>query len=198
MELNYKTLKSGKQVLNVTGLSTQDILSISPQQLKNLGESDLRRLSTRLVSSANKRLRRIEQAGVESPALREVKESGGAFSVKGKSYNQLQHEFARARRFFKSKTSTVQGSRKYTQKFNDFTQGLDPSKQKGFFDVLSKLRQTDKATYESHYKEFVEANRDLINMDIDSEYVYEELKKRLDAYYENEQEAIDEISTFFT
>lgn len=200
MELRYKTLKSGAKTLDVTGLSTEKILSISPDQLKGLKQSDLRKLTSRLVSSANKRIRRIESAGAESPSLREVRESGGVFSVKSKNYNELQKEFARARRFFKSKTSTVAGAKRYTKKFEEFTKGLNEEQKKDFFNVLSKLRQTDRATYESHYKEFVEKNRELTkNSSLDSDDVYNILKKKLDAYYEEEQEdAPNDISTFFT
>lgn len=199
MDLKYKTLKSGRQVLDVTGLSTEKILSIKPEQIKGLNEGDLRRLTSRLVSSANKRIRRLEKAGVESPALREIRESGGALSVKGKNYNQLQKELSRARKFFRSKTSTVAGARKYSNKFREFTKGLNEEEQKDFFDVLSKLRQTDRATYESHYKEFIEKNRELTkNSRLTSEEVYDALREKLDSYYESEQEAIDDISTFFT
>lgn len=79
---------------------------------RNIGrmkESTLRQAVTRLSSAMNKRLDRAEKAGVDSPAVREVKESGGRFSGKGKTLEGLKAEFIRIRNFFRSPTSTQKG-----------------------------------------------------------------------------------------
>ena len=64
------------------------------------------------ASMANKRLKRLEKNDLTSvPAYREYVRGGGVkFSVKGKSYNELQAELARVNHFIDSKTSTVRGT----------------------------------------------------------------------------------------
>lgn len=66
---------------------------------------------SRKASMANKRLKRLEQKGLtSSPAYKQWFESGGQkFSVKGKSYNELQAELARVNHFINAKTSTIRG-----------------------------------------------------------------------------------------
>lgn len=66
---------------------------------------------SKLASMGNKRLRRLEKQGLtESPAYQKWVEQGGEyFSVKNKSWNELQKELARIRQFTNAKTSTVRG-----------------------------------------------------------------------------------------
>lgn len=66
---------------------------------------------SRKASMANKRLKRLEQKGLTSaPAYKQWFESGGhKFSVRGKSYNELQAELARVNHFINAKTSTIRG-----------------------------------------------------------------------------------------
>lgn len=69
---------------------------------------------SRKASMANKRLKRLEAKGLtNSPAYKKWLESGGAkFSVRGKSYNELQAELARVNHFIDAKTSTIRGLNK--------------------------------------------------------------------------------------
>ena len=69
-----------------------------------------KRIST-LVSLANKRLRRLEKAGLTtSPAYQKWVDDGAKnFSVKGKDHNELQKELSRLKNFVESETSTVRG-----------------------------------------------------------------------------------------
>lgn len=66
---------------------------------------------SRLSSMANKRLARLEQAGLtSSPAYKKWFEDGGAkFGVKGKTINEVQAEMARLNNFINSNTSTIRG-----------------------------------------------------------------------------------------
>ena len=66
---------------------------------------------SKMVSMANKRLVRLEKAGLQdSPAYKKWVEDGGAkFSVRGKSHNELQKEFSRLKKFIESETSTIRG-----------------------------------------------------------------------------------------
>lgn len=67
----------------------------------------------RLVSMANKRLRRMERKGYKSPAYKKAMKTGGKFhNVRGASYNQKAREYQRVKNFLGEKTSTLRGSKK--------------------------------------------------------------------------------------
>lgn len=70
-----------------------------------------RREASRKAQIANKRIQRLERAGLRnSPAYRKYVEEGGAkFGVKGKTFNEVQSEMARLNRFLDAKTSTIRG-----------------------------------------------------------------------------------------
>ena len=104
--------KTYKNPSIVSGLTIENILSMDIDKFNKLKEPDLKKIVGRLVSAANKRIRRMESAGIESPALSGVKRSGGTFSVKDKNLDQLRSEYARAKRFLTSKTSTIKGAKK--------------------------------------------------------------------------------------
>lgn len=108
-----------------------------------------RKEASRMAALANKRLNRLEKAGLhDSPAYKRWKEDGGArFSVKGKSHNELQKEFARMDRFIKAETSTVRGVNKTLKEMAKNT-GIKyknlkelRSKATKFFELASKVEQ---------------------------------------------------------
>lgn len=78
-------------------------------------EKQLRREASRLVSLANKRLKRIEQQGlIESPAYKKYVEDGKQkFGIRGKNNEEVKQEVARINDFIKKQTSTVTGTKKY-------------------------------------------------------------------------------------
>lgn len=98
-------------MVNVKGLTIDDIMNIDPNDLMRLSAKDLRALTNRLVSASNKRIRRLERTdlGRTSPAYISVSKRGGKFSTRGKNVNQLRNEFASAQTFLNFKTSTVKG-----------------------------------------------------------------------------------------
>lgn len=91
----------------VSGKSVEEIVRMDPDSFDYMSESDVRKIVGRLVSAGNKRLRGFERKGIESPAYNEAMASGGKFSTKGKDIEELKEEFARARAFIQSPTSTV-------------------------------------------------------------------------------------------
>ena len=79
----------------------------------------------RLVSMANKRMRRMEKKGYQSPAYKSAVKSGGKFhNKKGASFNEKQKEYHRVKQFLGMKTSTVRGSKKVIKNMLEAT-GLD-------------------------------------------------------------------------
>lgn len=100
--------KKGKQRYGA-GKSAKEIISGIGRNIGRVKESTLRSAVTRLSSAMNKRLDRAEKAGVDSPAVRDVRSSGGRFSAKGKTFEGLKAEFIRIKNFFQNPTSTQQG-----------------------------------------------------------------------------------------
>lgn len=100
--------------INVSGLTIQDIMNLDfNKDIATLKRSDLAKLTSRLVSAANKRIRRLAKSdiGKLSPAYMSRMERGGFFSVKGKSRGEIESVFSEARGFFQLKTSSVKGWR---------------------------------------------------------------------------------------
>lgn len=94
----------------VSGLTIEDILS---KDINKLSMSELRAMNTRLVSAANKRIKRIESQNETSPALRAVKKSKKNFSSKGlKTLNEHRKLQAELRTFLQAETSTLTGIKK--------------------------------------------------------------------------------------
>ena len=92
-------------------MKVKEILNLSDVQINKMSRKELAQVTSILASAANKRIARIEKAGVTSPAAANVKAHDGKFSVKGKNTNQLRGEFARARNFMSNVTSTVKGAK---------------------------------------------------------------------------------------
>lgn len=93
----------------VKGKSINELLNIDLETFNRLDERSLKKVVSRLASASNKRLRRFEKAGIETPATVRVQKSGGDFSVKSKGLNALRSEYVRAAQFLKAKTGTRRG-----------------------------------------------------------------------------------------
>lgn len=92
-------------------MKVKEVLKLSDVQINKMSRRELAQVTSILASAANKRIARIEKAGVTSPAVANIKKHDGKFSVKGKNTNQLRSEFARARSFMTNVTSTVKGAK---------------------------------------------------------------------------------------
>ena len=99
------------------GKSIEQIREIPPEEFNKFDKKTLAAAVTRMASAANKRLRRFEKSGIETPATISVSKSGGKFSVKGKSLNQLRSEFIRVKNFLGMKTATQKGYAKVKRDF---------------------------------------------------------------------------------
>lgn len=102
--------------MDIKGLSIQDIIDMDWKDINKLSTQELKQLSMRLNSAANKRLRRLEQSGQSkwSPAYAHIKKSGGDFSVKGKETKaDIKAELQRASDFIRAQTSTAAGTKEY-------------------------------------------------------------------------------------
>lgn len=119
--------------MDVKGLKIQDIIDMDWRDINRLSEKELRELSMRLNSAANKRLRRLEKSGMDewSPAYQRIKRSGGDFSVKGKDTKvAIKNEIQRASDFLRAQTSTDKGSKEYRENVSDIFRSKGNKKKK--------------------------------------------------------------------
>lgn len=138
---------------DVNGLSIKDILDIPLSKLVSLSRADLARVTSRLVSAGNKRLRRFEKSGISTPASAYIDRNGGKFSTKNKNIYELREEFQRIKGFLGSETSTVRGYRRWEDKVSTTLEkeaGIDygsltEEQKRVFWKAYTKLEETDQA-----------------------------------------------------
>ena len=132
----------------IVGFGTISKLDFSDYMKAGEVKENRKRIS-RLVSLANKRLKRLEDAGLsDSPAYQKWVEAGAEkLSVKGKDHNQLQRELSRLKNFIESETSTVRGVNNVLKQMAQNT-GIEYSNMqdlkdnaKTFFELSSKVEQ---------------------------------------------------------
>src|SRR5699024_841343 len=127
----------------------------------------------------------LQATGMSTPALEKWREDGGEyFSVRGKSYNEVQAEMARVNQYLDSATSSISGAKKVVNEMIDNT-GMDiewsdwkdvRAKTKAFFDISSKIEQylrtvEDRASSIGYQKIWSAINRYVKDMNMDLAYV---------------------------
>lgn len=202
--------------MNVKGLSISEIMDIDLDAFNSLKESDLRHLTSRLVSAANKRVRRLEAKGINSPAMRNLG-NGKRFSTKLEKgtkrenrVNKLRQEFARARSFLSSETSTIKGYGSYVRRtkeeiadalgmsMSDLESSLDINR---LFDLLHKAQERGivssyRGSEGSVHSRGVIADLLVEDPSMDEEILMARLEKRMAKWYEEKELAKDETEGF--
>lgn len=167
--------------------STENILNILNSKIlsKEAKIIAYRKEASRLVSLANKRVQRLESNGLkDSPAYKKYLETGGKFSVRGKTHNQLQAEVSRLRNFIDSETSTVRGVTNTLKEMANNTgikyKNLEDLRSKApkFFELASKVEQ---------YLRTVE--------DMASAIGYQKIWEQINQYVKNEKIELDNSET---
>jgi hypothetical protein len=102
-----------------------------------------------LYADAKRNIRDLQRHNLgDTPAIQKLEENGKIkFSVKGKTYNELQSDYFRLKRFAESETSTVKGAtnvleniaRNTNIQYDDLNDLI--SKSRVFFDIASKVEQ---------------------------------------------------------
>jgi hypothetical protein len=109
----------------------------------------LRNEVSRMASMANKRISRLEQNDLTMlPAYQAWQQNGSVrFSVKGKSYNEVQAEYWRLKNFLDDRTSTVRSANSFLKEMAENTgikyNGLKDlkAKSKMFFELSQKIKE---------------------------------------------------------
>lgn len=202
--------------MNVKGLKITDIMDIDLDAFNRLTESELRHLTSRLVSAGNKRIRRLKAKDINSPALQGLGREM-AFSTKlpkGTSrqqrVNKLRAEFSRARSFLTSETSTVSGYKAFAERTKERIAselGMD-SKTLGekldlnrLFDILHKAQEKGiissyRGSQGSIQARAVIADFLIEDPNMDEEELMARLEREADRMYE-ERELIDDETEDF-
>ena len=131
----------------------------------------LRQEASRLVSMANKRLKRMEEQNLlESPAYKKWIEDGGQkFGIRGKSKEEVKQEVARLNDFLKKQTSTVTGAKQY---FKNVADKVGIKDFNGFPDLQRKLNNFFETT--AKVKEYLQNSKE-IGVSIGYQKVWEEV-----------------------
>ena len=135
-------------------LTVKNLLTLDYAEINNLDASQivqLRKAVKVLADAGNKRLKRFEEKGEESPAFQYVKggkRSKGNFTTKGKDLNQLKAEFQRAKTFMTSKTGNLTGWKKVKEETIDKLKAesnieLTPEQFNVFWRSYTELTRTD-------------------------------------------------------
>ena len=177
---------------------------------------EYRKEASRMASMANKRLNRLEENDLkDSPAYRGYLEKGGKrFSVRGKTYNQVQAEVARMKAFIDANTSTVRGVNNYLKEIAANTgiqyKNLSELREKApkFFELASKVEQylrdvEDMASaigYEKIWESinvYVEQNKiDLRSSENDVDKMIEDITQAIKEFEKPEYVNLNDIDGF--
>lgn len=133
----------------------QSIIDMTPEQFNKLSKQELKGYTQILASVANKRLKRAQEQGFDSPSIDAVLVKG-KFSTKDKNINQLRNEFMRAKRFLTSKTGTLSEFKKFRK------ETINALKEKEGIEITEEQFDIFWRTYEQLKKERPEvANKGL-------------------------------------
>lgn len=177
--------KKVKATIDVSGYSVKQIMDLEID-INKLGRNDLARVTGRLVSASNKRIRSLAKTeiGQLSPAYRSRMERGGLFSTKGLNTNQLRHLFGEAKGYLQLKTSSVKGWKKIREDVvSDMEKGIEENT--GTKVDLSELLST---TTKSHkfWKTFreIEEMNNIPDKNTKSKYNSERIKEMVAEMYD--------------
>lgn len=186
-------------------MKIKDIMAFTPDQFNKLTDAELRKVTSSLISAANKRVRRLENAGQQSPALSHVMQHGGRFSIKGKTFNQVRAEYARTRKFLESETGNLRGARRVENRvisgLNNAGVNINSEQYNEFWKAYEKLKDLSPEVANTRFKYM--AMKELSNR-MESgkspEEIAEAITKDFSRIYEEEEQLTQDlanVSEFF-
>ena len=212
--------KKDEATIDVKGLSINDIMNLYIEDVLYLNKKDLARITGRIQSAANKRIKRLREKGVAeySPAIIRSLGDKVKFSIKGKTRNEILKEFVSIKRFLNAKTSSLSGFKAYKKRIEaNIKQPIDNERMKEMFKIFRKYREGNiglfhrinslmkQKNYGSEQTEKFIAeelkkgkNEDDIMKNLDKRLhdIYEKLEEQ-EQQYDEEGEFGDELSDMF-
>lgn len=186
--------------------SINDILNMDIEDFLKLGVKDLRKRVRRLADAGNKRINRLNQAGYNTPAYRQVMHSGGKFSTRSKNLNQLRAEYIRAKNFFEHKTSTIKGWRETVkstiESLRDYDIDITPEQFDDVWRAYEELKEINPnvSSERLKYAVLLEISKFIkTNSRKDAKRIASEIKEKVDQIYEQQAERDNDggVSSFF-
>lgn len=98
-----------KAVKELSGKTWKDFTEMSTDTFNALSVDVRKAIIDKLAHTVNARVKRFEKSDEDTPALRELYDSGGKVTAHEKDEKGLATEFARAKRFLGRKTSSAAG-----------------------------------------------------------------------------------------
>lgn len=131
-------------------MKISEIQDIPLSKIMSLSQKDLQKITERLAMYSNKRLERLSERKMTTPATEFIKKHGGKFKATGDIY-QLRAELQRAQGFLKAETSTVTGFKRWESKVSRTLKtntginynSLKPAQKRRFWKAFSKLGELD-------------------------------------------------------
>lgn len=184
-------------------MTTDEILQMSIGELKALDIKSLKKLVSRVADTANKRAERLANKGWLTSANRQLADSGGKISVKGKStQTQLLRELTRARSYLAMKTSTIKGAMKQRLYMsNEFGGTLTDEQSNEFWSIYHRLEEKYKGKLGKGEGLFDSDNvqemlRDeVIGEDKSIEDIFENIEDNLKNSYEDFEDVSEDFFT---
>lgn len=168
----------------------QDIIDIDMDDIIRMDTKSLKAITNKLVSAANKRLRRLKTSdyGTLSPVYRK-----DPFSTRGKkSRSALIKEYKEAKTYLTAKTSSVRGWNRYRGEMETRIGGkLPKGKAKKFWRVYRKFAESNYGGIQAVQKgsermqRFIRSEY-IDNKVLDEDELLESAEKALNDYYINQ------------
>ena len=173
-----------------------------PDNFATMKRKDLIAQMQPTIDAANKRLKRLQGMETLSPALNSVMQSGGKFSIKGKTRNEVLKEASRALSFINMKTSTVSGAKQFEKNFaaklSNKSKNITNDQRKTLFDSFRKLQQISPVGLNVYGSERLV--RMLADEVVDENYSFEatmdKALKELEREYEQFMQEQDDLDPF--
>lgn len=173
-----------------------------PDNFSTMTRKDLISEMQPTIDAANKRLKRLQGMETLSPALNSVMQSGGKFSIKGKTRNEILKEASRALSFINMKTSTVSGAKQFEKNFaaklSNKSKNITNDQRKTLFDSFRKLQQISPVGLNIYGSERLV--RMLADEVVDENYSFEDTMnkalKELEREYEQFMQEQDDLDPF--
>ena len=173
-----------------------------PDNFATMKRKDLIAQMQPTIDAANKRLKRLQGMETLSPALNSVMQSGGKFSIKGKTRNEVLKEASRALSFINMKTSTVSGAKQFERNFaaklSNKSKNITNDQRKTLFDSFRKLQQISPVGLNIYGSERLV--RMLADEVVDENYSFEatmdKALKELEREYEQFMQEQDDLDPF--
>lgn len=208
-------IETAKQAISVQSKQPQRIRQTTPKQPRqtrvrkqlpdgftSMKRGELAKQLQPTIDAANKRLKRLQGLETLSPALSSVMESGGKFSIKGKTRNEVLKEASRAIAFINMRTSTVSGAKKFEKgfaaKLSNKSKDITNDQRKILFDSFRKLQQISPVGLNIYGSDRL--IRMLADEVVDDKYSFEttmnKALKELEREYEQFMQEYDDLDPF--